>query len=469
MPKMKGLRRRCLLNTAGVVCAIGLVCVLIITAAFAAYYYSAMESDLRTYAEMGNEFLVGNVSLDDSTYYQVCITYVQTFDQRNDIELQFISAEGDLLASSLGTSLIEIQVANDVVAAIETKEIKKFVGRDSLSGERIMALSCPIMNLNDEVIGILRYVSPMRHVDLQIAIITCIAFFVLLLVVGIVLFSVNYYLRSILASLKLITEKAKMITNGSYGFQIQIKHDDEIGELAQTINEMSMQINRNEKMQTEFISSLSHELRTPLTAITGWSETLLCSDELDESTRRGVKIILGEGKRLTEMVLELLDFTRIQDGRLTLNMELTDLRAEFEDTVFMYGNRLTQDGIELEYIENDQEIPEISCDPKRLRQVFLNILDNAAKHGRDGKRIDTDISCDEENVIVRIRDYGPGIPEDELSLVKRKFYKGSSKARGSGIGLAVCEEIVQMHAGTLTLENASGGGTLVTVKVPVTQ
>ena len=80
-----------------------------------------------------------------------------------------------------------------------------------------------------------------------------------------------------------------------------------------------------------------------------------------------------------------------------------------------------------------------------------------------------DISCDEENVIVRIRDYGPGIPEDELSLVKRKFYKGSSKARGSGIGLAVCEEIVQMHAGTLTLENASGGGTLVTVKVPVTQ
>ena len=132
----------------------------------------------------------------------------------------------------------------------------------------------------------------------------------------------------------------------------------------------------------------------------------------------------------------------------------------------MYGSRLTQDGIELEYLDSDEEIPEISCDPKRLRQVFLNILDNAAKHGRDGKRIDAGISYEDDAVIVRIRDYGPGIPEDELSLVKRKFYKGSSKARGSGIGLAVCDEIVQMHGGTLTLENAQGGGTLVTVKLP---
>ena len=153
---------------------------------------------------------------------------------------------------------------------------------------------------------------------------------------------------------------------------------------------------------------------------------------------------------------------------MTLNMELTDLRAEFEDTVFMYGSRLTQDGIQLEYLDNDADIPEISCDPKRLRQVFLNILDNAAKHGCDGRQIDASISYEDEAVVVRIRDYGAGIPEDELSLVKRKFYKGSSKARGSGIGLAVCDEIVQMHGGTLTLENAPGGGTLVTVSLPAT-
>ena len=222
-------------------------------------------------------------------------------------------------------------------------------------------------------------------------------------------------------------------------------------------------------MQAEFISQLSHELRTPLTVINGWSETLLADEKMDDDTRQGMKIISSEAKRLTGMVTELLDFTRMQDGRMTLNVELTDIRSEFEDTVYMYSSRLAQDGITLEYLENDSEIPEIPCDGQRLRQVFLNVLDNAAKHGRDGKRIEASISYEDDKVVVRIRDFGPGIPEDELGLVKKKFYKGSSKARGTGIGLAVCEEIMQLHNGSLTLENAPGGGTLVTISLPAAQ
>ena len=285
----------------------------------------------------------------------------------------------------------------------------------------------------------------------------------------VVVISSNYYIRSILVPLAEITEKAKKIAGGTYGIQISTKYDDEIGELAKTVNEMSAQIARNEKMQTEFISSLSHELRTPLTVITGWSETLIDDENMDPDTLRGMKIIQSEAKRLTEMVVDLLDFTRIQDGRMTLNVGPTDIRAEFEDTVFMYSSRLAQDGITLDYLENDEEIPEIICDGQRLRQVFLNILDNAAKHGGDGKRIEASMAFEDGVVVVRIRDFGPGIPEDEIPLVKKKFYKGSSKARGNGIGLAVCDEIVQMHGGDLILENAQGGGTVVTVQLPATQ
>jgi signal transduction histidine kinase len=154
---------------------------------------------------------------------------------------------------------------------------------------------------------------------------------------------------------------------------------------------------------------------------------------------------------------------------MTLNIETADLRAEFEDIVYMYGNRLRQDGITLNYEETDEEVPVIACDPGRMRQVFLNILDNAAKHGGEGKRIEASMHYEGEWVVVRIRDFGPGIPEDEIPLVKKKFYKGSSKARGTGIGLAVCDEIVQMHGGELTLSNAPGGGTLVTVTLPAVQ
>ena len=151
---------------------------------------------------------------------------------------------------------------------------------------------------------------------------------------------------------------------------------------------------------------------------------------------------------------------------MTLNVEPTDIRGEFEDTVFMYSSRLASDGMNLEYVDSEEDIPEIPCDPQRLRQVFLNILDNAAKHGGAGKRIEAGMSYENGQVIVRIRDYGQGIPEDEIPLVKKKFYKGSSSTRGTGIGLAVCDEIVEMHGGTLTLENAEGGGTLVTVALP---
>ena len=154
---------------------------------------------------------------------------------------------------------------------------------------------------------------------------------------------------------------------------------------------------------------------------------------------------------------------------MTLNMEVSDIRAEFEDTVFMYGSRLRQQGITLNYLDTDEEIPEITCDPKRLRQVFLNILDNAAKHGGEGRAIDAAIHYSDGKVIITIRDHGPGIPEDELPLVKKKFYKGSSKARGTGIGLAVCDEIVTMHNGSLDIANAEGGGTWVRICLPVEQ
>ena len=465
--KMKGLRRRWLVNTVSLVCTLGILCVLGITMAFAGYYYGATQSDLEYRAKSASAFFLEhtNVELDD--FYKSCIAYTQHFEDRNTVELQFVDAEGWLAASSANAGQRHDPTTSEVKDAMKSLGIRSYIGEDPGTGDRIIAVSSPVIYNDGVVVGVLRFVTSTKTLDTQILRVFMISFSAFLLVTVTIIISGNYYIRTILVPLEQIIEKAKLITGGSYGAQIQTKYDDEIGTLADAINEMSNKINENEKAQTEFISSLSHELRTPLTAITGWSETLLNSDELEEDTRRGVKIILREGKRMTEMVVELLDFTKIQDGRMHLNMEMTDIRSEFEDTVYMYGSRLDQEGITLDYDPDDNEIPEISCDPKRMRQVFLNILDNAAKHGGEGKRIRAGICTEESQVVIRIRDFGPGIPEDELQLVKKKFYKGSSKVRGSGIGLAVCEEIVAMHSGSLTIENAPGGGTLVTVRLPI--
>ena len=469
MKKLGGLRKRWLLNTAGVVFALGMVCVLVVTLVFAAYYYSNVESDMRYRAKTTTDFFAEYINQSYNEYYQSCINYANSFEERNTIELQFINASGHLVVSSYGNWAGLSPVTQDVSDALNNRIISSFTGTDPHTGERIVAVSSPMIYSSGEVIGVLRYVTSTRILDFQILKIFLFSLVILAIAMLVVIFSSSYYIRSILIPVNEITEKAKRITSGSYGIQIQTHYDDEIGELAQTINEMSVQINQNEVIQRDFISSLSHELRTPLTAITGWSETLLAGSNLDRETRRGMNIIHRETRRLTEMVVELLDFTRIQDDRMTLNMQATDIRSEFEDTVFMYSSRLSQDDIQLDYLDNDEEIPEIVCDPERLRQVFLNILDNAAKHGGEGKRIEASIHLDGDWVVVRIRDFGPGIPEDELPLVKKKFYKGSSKARGTGIGLAVCDEIVSMHNGELTLENAPEGGTLVTVRIPASQ
>ena len=464
--KAGSLRKRWLINTAGVVFALGLVCVMAVTASFAAYYYAYMQSDMEDRAETTTEFFADYLDQSYNSFYQSCITYAQTFEDRNILELQFINVEGDLVASSYGPWAGQAPSTPEIRDAVNKRGAISFVGRDPSTGERIMAVSCPMIYSSGEVIGVLRYVTSTKLADQQIIFVAAICSMVLMMVLLVVLLSSRYYIRSIMIPVAEITEKARRIAAGSYGVQIQTRYQDEIGALADTINEMSSKIAQNEKMQAEFISQLSHELRTPLTVINGWSETLLADENMDADTRQGMKIISSEAERLTEMVMDLLDFTRMQDGRMTLSVEPTDIRGEFEDTVYMYGSRLKQDGIQLHYIDNDEDIPEIVCDPKRLRQVFLNILDNAAKHGGEGKRIEASISWENEEAVVRIRDFGPGIPEDEIPLVKKKFYKGSSKARGTGIGLAVCDEIVEMHGGTLTLENAEGGGTLVTIRLP---
>jgi len=469
MKKSGGLKRRWFRNTAGVVGVLALACVLAITALFALFRYSDLDSELRSAAKTTVDVLESGTFSQDMRLQESCISYVRSLEPGKRWNVQFALPDGTVLASTLETAVNARLETSDVGEAVTSRGSITFFGKDPVLNERIMAVCVPVIDQSGQVTGVIRYLSPLHQVDMQILMMALVAVAALLLIAAVVLTISNYYIRSILTPIAEITDKTRRIAGGTYGIQITSGYDGELGQLVQTINDMSAQIAQNEKTQTEFISSLSHELRTPLTAITGWSETLLSEESLDQEQQRGMKIILREAKRLTEMVVDLLDFTKIQGGKMTLNMEQVDIRAEFEDTVFMYGSRLAQDGIRLNYIENEDDIPEVSCDPKRLRQVFLNILDNAAKHGGDAKRVDASIHYEDEQVVVHIRDYGPGIPEDEIPLVKKKFYKGSSKARGSGIGLAVSDEIVEMHGGQLVLENAPGGGTLVTVTLPAVQ
>ncbi len=463
----RGIRRRWLWQSLSIVIVVLFCTVLLLMVALWSFYQSTMSENLRNQAvTIASSFY--NITKD--SYLATSQELVNSYDYRHVVEIQFLETDGAVLCTSLGLTSGTFPSTPDVSSALQDRSTLVWIGNDPFSGERIMAATAPIFYQGQTVVGAIRLVTSLSVMDQQLltnGIGICMTALAILLLVY---FSNLYFVHSITESLASITDTARQISQGSYGVQIEKQYDDEIGDLTDTINTMSLTIMQSEKTQSEFISSVSHELRTPLTAITGWAETLQ-SGELkeQEDINKGMDIIVSETRRLSNMVEELLAFSKMQDGRFTLSVEPLDLKAEVEDAVYTYREFFRKESIELVYVEGSLEVLPVTGDPDRLRQVFCNLLDNAAKHGGSGGRIDVSayILPESSMAAVAIRDYGGGIPEEELPHVKYKFYKGSSKARGSGIGLAVCEEIISRHGGDLIIENAPERGCLVTILLPM--
>ncbi len=235
---------------------------------------------------------------------------------------------------------------------------------------------------------------------------------------------------------------------------------------------MAEDISATDKMKNDFISTISHELRTPLTSIKGWGETLAFAenDNEDEITRKGLQVIVHEAGRLEGFVEELLDFSRLQSGRMKLRLAPTDIFAELDETVFTFRERAMREGIELKYSIPDLPAP-ANADANRLKQVFMNILDNALKYSRAPAKIFVKAEFakkgGQDYVKIAVADQGCGISKENLPHVKEKFYKANMSVRGSGIGLAVTNELVELHGGTLEIDSEEGTGTLVTIYLPI--
>ena len=463
--RIKGLPQRWLINSLGPIVLVALLGVVVYSVAIANYYYTGMRADLVSRARAETDAFNTYAMNSYNEFYQQAYSSAENFEDRELMELQFLNSSGRVLVSSFGVTAGLSPGTSDITAALAEGQIEPYFGKDPATGQSILAVSAPL-EFNGRVVGAMRYVTSLDRVNRTILFNTLVAVLVGIVAIVMVYFSNMVFISNVVEPVAEVTAAAKRISGGSYGAQLENHYQDEIGELIDSINDMSMKIAQSEKVKSEFISSVSHELRTPLTAINGWGETLLDGDETPEELRRGISIILKESRRLTSMVEELLDFSRMEDGRFTLRVAQVDIQAEFEDTIYTYQALLRQEGIQLSYEPGDDILPPIPGDAERLKQVFCNVLDNAAKHGGAGKRIDAAIRLEENQVIITVRDYGPGIPEEEIPFVKQKFYKGSSKARGSGIGLAVCDEIIQRHNGTFDIANATGGGAVVTITLP---
>ena len=462
-----GLRRRWIVSSILPVITILVLIAALVSIALGSNYYANARSALEAKATAGTDYFNTYAMTSYDEYFRSATLYANSFEDSASIELQFLDRNGHVEVSTRSLMTGSKPGTKDIIDALTSGRVSSFRGVDPATGEKIIAAS-GLLKFNGRVVGVMRFVTATRNLDSQVLLTVLIILAIMAAVIFVIVISSLLLINNVVAPVSAVSEAAKQISGGSYGYQIPNRYADEMGELVDNINDMSLKIGENEKLQSEFISSVSHELRTPLTAINGWGETLLADDGSDpEALRRGLNIIVKESGRLTNMVEELLDFSKMADGRFALHLEQMDLQAEFEDAVYTYREVFKQQGITLDYHSDGVYDEPITADPERLKQVFCNVLDNAAKHGGAGKRIETRLVRRGSHYIITIRDYGPGIPADDLPHVKEKFDKGGSKARGSGIGLAVCDEIIRLHNGTLAIGNAKGGGCIVTIRLPI--
>lgn len=429
------------------------------------YYYNSVLSVMKNTATVQNAALV-NYSEDNTVDFSSSVRkMVEDFDERDHMELMAIDKNGTVIITSSGFSPSDEMEMPDYTEALSSpsRDASAF---DKINGESVLAYTLLAPSMDDSNLSALRYVVSLTAVKRQIYMLIAAAGVVGAAIIFFVILSSSYFINSIINPIDEVRKIALQISKGDFSAHLNKAADDEIGELCDAINAMAVELQENEKMKNDFISSVSHELRTPLTAIKGWAETLM-DDSVDrETTRKGIGVIIKESERLSGMVEELLDFSRLQSGRLKLTLTKLDLVAELSDAVLMFTERARQEGITLRYDEPMDILP-IMGDPNRLRQVFVNILDNAIKYSDAGDSVTILVKTGDNKAIILIQDTGIGIAPEDLPKIKTRFYKANATRRGSGIGLAVADEIVSMHGGVLSIDSREGVGTTVSIALPL--
>jgi len=463
--KLGGITKRWIINTFGVILSVLLVVSAAVIVTARQNYYSSVRQKLEsTTSDVVNTFfsLYGGTAEDILT--QGGREFIENFEGKDKMGVWILDASGKVLLSSSGFEHEKIYQMPDFNEALGSRTGEsKPMSLKLDSGERVMAATVALTQSEGKIVGAVRYMISLEEIDAQLWMIVFLVILSCLLVALLVLLSGSFFIRSIVWPIQNISVTAQRIASGDLQARIsQYYYDDELGALCETINHMAEELETADRIKNDFISTVSHELRTPLTAIKGWGETLLQLGDTDEiSSKRGINVIINESTRLSGIVEELLDFSRMQSGRLKMKVERIDVLAELDEIVFTMKERAIREGIEMVYNVPHFPIP-MEGDANRIRQVFVNILDNAIKYNEPGGKIIIIAEVKSETSLeIAISDTGRGIATEDLPRVKEKFYKADAAVRGAGIGLAVADEIVKLHGGELSVDSIYGSGTTV--------
>lgn len=394
--------------------------------------------------------------------------FVESFQYRDIMEVWVLDKNGKFIVSSSGFSRLASSQMDDYIYALEAEDNIGVKRTKLSSGEPVTAMTYILRDAVGSNYGAVRYLVSMKGMYDQLIMTIIIIIAAFILVVSLMAISGMYFVSSIVNPVSDICSTTAKIAKGDFSVKIDYDyHHDEIGELCTSINNMAQQLSEIDKMKNDFISTVSHEIRTPLTAIKGWGETLKNVGDNPEILDKGINIIVDETERLTFMVEELLDFSRMQNGKIKIINEEIDLLSIIANVFEIYRQKAVTEEINLTLDIGDDADITLVGDKSRIRQVFINVLDNAIKYTPKGGNVSISVARIQKYVKIVISDNGVGVSEKDLPHIKEKFYKADNNIRGTGIGLAVADEIIKMHSGEINISSQTGVGTTVEIILPI--
>lgn len=426
------------------------------------YYYNNVEDIIKSQIEYSTDFYsryFPNLDLNE-----IILEDVDLFWRYTDAQVQILDLEGEVLMDSIGVITTEKISTSDIINARE-KEFGTWIGNVDYYDNPVMAVSRILRNQDDEI-GIVRFIVSLEETNLIIGRIIRILILMGLVVISIAGLVSIFLANSIVKPLIEVTKIAEKMADGQLKIRSDIKLEDEIGQLSNTLNYMAEELLRKEEIKNDFISSVSHELRTPLTSIKGWAITLKAGVGEDKLLSDGLNIIENETDRLTKMVEELLDFSKFISGRISLEKEEFSIKKSIESIKKQYTPRASANSIEL--ITNiDENVEMFVGDENRIKQVLINLLDNSIKFTPENGKIEICASEKYDNLIIDIIDNGVGISSEDIPHVKEKFFKGKNSKSNNGIGLSICDEIIKLHEGEWEIQSEENVGTSIKIILPL--
>ena len=399
----RSISRRWFVNTVGAMFVVLVVFIVVLSSMVQSSTYNGIEQALTGRMDELLTWLSNTYeTYETGDFAPISRDYVESFQDKAKMEIMVLDRAGQVFATSTGFEPDRDQPMPDYDLALRSPDSSgKWVGELN-TGEKVMAVTRAVRDGEGRLIGSVRYMVSLERADQQ-------TFFVIVLLVVAGLFimlmltlSGIYFIQSILVPVRQVSQTARQIAQGDFEVRIEKAKDDEIGQLCDAVNDMAGELGAAERMKNEFISSVSHELRTPLTAIKGWAETLrLGTDPATEA--KGMDVIIRESERLSGLVEELLDFSRLQNGRMQLISEKMDILAELDEAVYLFTERARNEGKDLRYEETIALAP-VYGDRNRLKQVFVNIIDNALKYTGEGGSVAVRPALDKDRVRVIIED-----------------------------------------------------------------